>query len=1242
MSLKDAIIQCTKCDLHKTCIQKVIAAGVANPTLICVGEAPGAEEDKQGRPFVGNSGQELRKKLDALGHPYTLLNVIKCRPPANRQPTFPERMACMSWLEAQLRILKEKSPEALIVPVGKIAFTALAKDKLKKNWMGSCETIYGPGFAIQHPAAMLHNPEARQTWEDCWAGLDRYLRVGNAEDQPFAHLHVHTEYSYGDSINKIDQLCEAALRRGFKHLAITDHYNMSGVIEFYNECIKRGLNPILGIEGSFACDLQDEGGHITLLAQSYKGLQNIFQAISKSYDEAASIRKPKIRTPILRHHLFAHSEDVVVLTACVGGYIPKNLSNIDLIRQFKAAFPGRFYFEVMPTQVMWPANKELARIGREEGIPLVATNDVHYIKPEYAEIHHTLIGIQQKKKIDMKYGFDGDCYWLKTWDEMLSGLPEDIAEILTTGKENSLRIAESCKMVLPTTPRLPAVSQCPDEDLSALILKCNFPPEYHERAKRELDIIVKKQFSNYFLMIEGIFRYARSQNIMMQCRGSVGGSVIAFMLNWTDVDPIRCEIPFERFLNMDRKGLPDIDIDVDGRYRTQIIKDHLVPTYGEKCVAWFTIQAITFGGKTAANDVSRVFNIDYRLQELIKDGESLKYHPDYPKQAFDHAAYLQGQVKTRTVHPAAVIVCDDEIGKFVPVEYRPPKDAPRSNPLLHCQFSHESCEQIGLVKFDLLCQDCLSIIAKCEELMPADKLTQFRAITDADSDAKVMYEYGEGHTAGVFQVSGPGMKRCLQAAKPKTLGDLADIIALYRPGPKEAGMLDQYLNFKGDELMAPWCHWSRNCIVYQEQVMAILHGMGGMPMEKTDKARSIISKKKSRDMIEKMRVEFIQGASRNGHSTFIANMIFDKLVGFADYAFNKAHAFLYARRSYRTMWLKTYCPGEFIIATMLYSKKDMGELIIEMRQRGIKIHDPDVNTSIGHFVAMENGIMGGLTTIKGIGSKTAEKIIANRPYKSISDLKGVVSTAALITLAQARALRSIEPDHARAISLAERDGCVSLDACGTLAITPILSPVESYIIRGRVVSFPAFDHPAELADTHLYPRIRKLAACQDGVYFVMVLLKDLDTETKRHHITIEDDSGEREAFCWESADLGLDEFYGQTVCLCIHTGRQGMEVVGVADLTDPEARVFMSTEPQGQLNGRKFVTGHIAAVSTFKTREKKEMGTIYIQNREGGVKVMVWPTTWAVHGSKIKKYKHLNNLPLGTTEDGTFFARLPS
>ena len=1252
MTLRTAIEECQKCGLYVFATHKVLGSGVSNPAIIVVGEAPGREEDACGQPFVGNSGKELIPKLNELGKSYHITNVMKCRPcdskdGPNRPPNFQERLSCSGWLEEHVSRLKANNPDAIILMLGKTAYVTLAKDKMKKNWLGPCETIFGPGFCIPHPAAHIYEgPDQnikKAEWTIGWLNFKRFLQVGAVEDQPFAQLHCHTEYSEGDSTNKVGELCEALLKKGFSHGAITDHYTMSGVLEFYNECKSRNINPILGIEASFACELQDDPGHMTLLAKSYKGMQNIFRMIGYSAKDANDIKKPKIRNPILKKHLFAFNEDVFVLTACINGYIPKHLDRLDLIQEFKDHFPGRFYLEVMPTKVHHDLNRKLYALHKSMDIPLVATNDVHYIEAKHAIIHKSLVGIRLKKKIDDDFGFDGNCYWLKTWDEMVADVPDDIRSILELGKTNSLVIARQCKIEIPNEVHLPNVCDNPDKVLQELVyanFPSNLPVIYQERLEKEFDLIKSKNFANYFLMIEGIFKYCRSQKIMTQCRGSVGGCLIAYLLKWTDVDPIKCEIPFERFLNKDRSGLPDIDIDTDAQFRDQIIKDHLIPTYGEDCVAWFTIQPLTFGAKTAINDISRLFNVDRSLTELVKKDDELVYHEKYPKEAFEHAVYIQGQVKTKTVHPAAVIVCESPICNFAPVEYRPQKDKTKSHYYLHSQFSHEGCEQIGLVKFDLLRQDSLSIINKCEELMPADKLARFRELPENDPDPEVWSYYQRGLTAGAFQVSGQGMREVLVKAKPKTLGDLADIISVYRPGPIEAGIVDDYVNFKGDPLLADWCHWSRNCLIYQEQVMYILNGMGGIPLDETDKVRSIISKKKSMTLIEKMRVKFLEGAVKKNYNRDIANSVFDKMLSFAHYAFNKAHAFLYARRSYRTMWLKVYAPGEFFLATMIYGKKDMTDLIVEMRKRGIRIEDPDVNTSAAHFTQDGNVIFGALTAIDGVGFKVAEKIIASRPYKTIGQLKDVLSPSLIITLAKARALRSIEPDHGKAIFYAERDGCLTLETC-TLENSgpPTLSAIQSYITRSTVVKFPAFDHPIEKTDTSQMLRLRKLDGLTEGVHYIMAIIKDVDSTTKRNRITIEDDSGERECYAWQSSDLGLEDLMGGLAGLCINIDKQGTEIIDAYSLSEFTLLPILYQPFFGETDGN-FISGEMVVINSFKTHADKQMATVYIQNRGNGAKVMMWPKTWETHGTKCIKFKGVNRMPMGKTEDGTLFAKM--
>lgn len=1232
-SIAQRIRDCTACTLHNTCTHKVVGAGSSTPKIVVIGEAPGAEEDKSGIPFVGSAGRIIRPLLDSLGLEYTLLNLVKCRPPNNRTPTMQEVTTCMPFLHEQIERLRQPGTQLRILLLGKTAYTYCSRDAAIR-WAGRpCKTIYGPGFALYHPAAILHDPSKKEAFETGWYDFKASLDlVPPRIVQPFVHLHMHTEYSYRDSTNKLEPLIESAARKGFKHLAITDHYHMAGIFKFYSLCKEYGINPILGIEANYARNLQEEPGHMTILAKSYKGLQNLFRAIYLSAVDSYSIRKPKDHLVILEKHLFDYNEDIFVLSGCLASAIIK-IEHRDpgYIKKFKAVFKDRFFLEVIPTEVMFDRIRELNVLSKQYGVRLVTTNDAHFIDPGWRKTWHLLVNSFRRKDITHAPAYDGP-YYLKTWDEMLLGLPEDIAKIIEAGQQATLDIAEQVRIEIPTNPHLPSLHGNTIAQFRSLLPPMEkLHPTYQARVKRELEIIESKGFQTYFLMIYGIVNFARSRGIEIESRGSVGGSLIAYLLKWTNVDPVKHDIMFERFLSPDRIGLPDIDLDVDTRYRADVIDEYIKPTYGEDFVAYHTIQPSRFQRKTAIQDVGRFYRVDYRVVDIAKASDDLSTVEAWPEEATDHVFKLEGQIKTSTVHSGAVIVADKPLCEYAPTEYRSPKQGKKGEYVLTVGTDHESCERIGLVKFDLLCQKCLSVIKECYDMIPLDARQAFDEINT--SDQKVWLEYAAGRMAGIFQVEGINMTEVIKEVCPKNIGELADCIALYRPGAIQANFLKMYLENAGNPMLSNWCGYTRNCVLYQEQVMAIFHGMGGLPMTEVDKARRIISKKKKGEL-EKMEERFVIGAVQRGYLQEHAQAVFTQLVNFSGYAFNKAHAYLYAMRSYRMMWLKVNFPVEYAIASMRFGDPNLGSLIVELRERGIVIEDPDINVSqISFTKGPTNNVIGALTAVSNINQVAAEKIVANRPYTNIQQLEALLTQTQLISLAKSRALRSIYPDHRKAVILATHNGNLPL----AYENKPY-SALESYLKRSEVVDYPSYQHPLDEIDLSLYTRIKRVkdVPC---VGHCVGLVRDVKTDNRRSTVIVEDTSGTWKMSCWQNGQFNIENMCGHMAVLVVHRSKYGLQIVDMYDLDVLEDEKDNLSSPAWGDDQFGTVSGDIVAVEVFKTKASREMAVLYLENMSGGGKLVVFPSDYEKYKTGCKRWKRITNLSFKLDKSGDMLAQ---
>lgn len=1250
-SLSEKIRDCKDCQLHPganpSCTKKVIAGGSADPQIIVIGEAPGFDEDREGRPFVGECGAELRKKLDPLNIPYCLLNAVKCRPPNNRTPSFAEVKECSKWLRWQLDILtRERDPLPFILLVGKTAKNAVAP---LASQTATTDTEWGKVFPIMHPGAILREPGLRPDWDAQWNKVRVLLGFPTEEKQPFCHLHVHTHYSRGDSINRVPELVKGALKKGFEHLALTDHYTMQGIVEFYYECRKNGINPILGIEANFAKDVQEKPGHLTVLALSYKGLKNIFKMVALSFQDSIAIRKAKakVRPPILLKHLLENNEDVVACTACLGGYFNLNQSDKELMMLMRDTMVDRFYFEVMPTKVAWDNNIKLLALSEELKIPLVATNDVHYLNKEDEPIHKTLVGITQHKKITENFGYGDETFWLKTWDEMISNIPQAQVEIMEKGKAASISIAKRANIVIPDKDfYLPLISQTPDSTLASL-LQPEEDPIYQARIEKELSVIRKRKVANYFLLVHDIFTYLKSKNVFVECRGSVAGSLIAYRLGWTDVDPVRCDIIFERFLSLDRLGLPDVDIDIDVRHRYSLVTDYLVPKYGADCVAFHTIQPSTFGVKSAVRDVARVHNLGFGLSSVLmnRKEELVEVVPEEVSQEiYNSVKGIVGQIKTYTPHAAAVIVTDKPVWEYAPVEYRQTPDSNKTA-VMHVGTSFEDAEKIGLVKFDLLKQDSLAVLQDCTRQI----LEQGKDIAYDEEDFEVWREFGKGMTAGIFQFESDGMKRLLMDIKPKTVGDIADITAIHRPGPMESGIMKDYVEGKGDPILKEWCHYTRNCIIYQEQVMAILHGMGGFPMEETNGIQKAISKKLSPEKIEAYRKKFVDGAANKGYSQQLSNSLFDKILHFAKYAFNKAHSFKYAMRAFKMMWLKVHYPGEFLVATMRFSKKDVRAIILEMKQKGIRIEDPDINFSQPHFSTRDGVIYGALKAIDGIGPVTAQDIVNGQPYKSYSEIKKVVSSSQLLALAKARALRSIISSHAKAVQSAQCDGSLTLDCMTADAQDAIVEYTQetSLRIRNSVVDFPSTESIPDAFDTsRISHRIKYSNQTQQyGSFRILGNVVEAEKMFGKYNFTIEDGMGELDLSMWASGETDITSYIGQPL---IVVGYRTEAEFMVVEAYPPEKLVeqqFLQTPVWGKYDPETHkISGDIIAYNTYQVKHGpnagKEMATVIIENETGGGKITFFAPSWEKVHRGVAVGKPIRGLPVKCDNRNEYIARI--
>ena len=836
----------------------------------------------------------------------------------------------------------------------------------------------------------------------------------------FVHLHVHTEYSLLDGANRIKKLFPRVLELGMKSVAITDHGVMYGVIDFYKEAIKNGVKPIIGCEMYTAArsrfdkqaGVDAEQGHLVLLAKDLEGYKNLIKLVSAGFTEGFYY-KPRIDYDVLSQY----SKGLIGLSACLSGDIPRLI----LANQYEEAKRkaieieqilgrGNFYLELQPNSIPEQkiANTSLIKISRETGIPLVATNDAHYLYKHDARPHDILLCIQTGKRIDDedRMSFSTDEAYLKSPDEMWEAFKE-----LPEACENTCKIADSCDVDFEFNKIYLPKFDVPDNKDSFEYLR-NLcleglkkrgkiqETEYNSRLEYELNVIKQMGYVDYFLIVWDFIRYAKENNIMVgPGRGSAAGSLVAYCLDITNIDPIRYNLLFERFLNPERISMPDIDIDFCYERRQEVI-DYVVKKYGKDRVA----QIITFGtmaARAAIRDVGRALNIPYAdvdaiakmipfqigmsIEKAMEINPELKNAYDtlvWAKELIDTAILLEGMPRHASTHAAGVVISKEPITEHVPLQKT--EDGGFTT-----QFTMTTLEELGLLKMDFLGLRTLTVIRDAAAAIQKN----YNVSIDMDSldynDQNVFKMIGDGHTAGVFQLESNGMTSFMKELKPTCLEDIIAGISLYRPGPMD--QIPRYINNKNNPESVEYDHpllenilkVTYGCIVYQEQVMQIVRDLAGYSMGHSDLVRRAMAKKKM-DVMMKERVNFVEGAKCKGVDEDTANRIFDQMLDFASYAFNKSHAAAYAVVAYQTAWLKCYYPVEFMAALLnsfLGNTEKIAQYVSEAKKMNIEVLPPDINESESRFSVKNNKIRFGLTAIKNVGDNAVNSIIDERNKK---------------------------------------------------------------------------------------------------------------------------------------------------------------------------------------------------------------------------------------------------------------------
>ncbi len=870
----------------------------------------------------------------------------------------------------------------------------------------------------------------------------------------FVHLHTHSHYSLLDGLAKIDELVERAKNDGAPALALTDHGVMYGCVEFYQKCKKAGIKPIIGVEAYLAPNSrhdkitkEDEKNyyHLILLAKNYDGYKNLIKLTSIAHLEGFYY-KPRVDWEVLRKY----SGGLIAMTACLGGEIPRLIrigkpeKAKEKILEYNRLFGrGNFYLEIQDhpeLEGQTEVNEKLIEFSRELDVPLVATNDAHYLEKEDAEAQDVLLCLQNKKKKDDRdrMNMTGVDYSLRPGREMAEAF-KDVPEAI----ENTVKIADKCDLELKLgNIQLPYFMVPDGEDGNSLLRKwceegikkrygfsrsavADGAPalkEVRERMDYELEVIKKMGWPSYFLIVADFVNWAKKNGIVVgPGRGSAAGSLVCYLTGITNLDPLKYDLLFERFLNPDRVSMPDIDLDFADTRRDEVIQ-YVEKKYGQDRVA----QIITFGtmaARAAVRDVGRVLDYPYDycdklakmipmfmgLDEALKTVPELKeiYKEDAAKKILDFAKKLEGVARHASTHACGVVIAKDPLTEYVPLQH-----ASSSDKSIVSQYSLHPIEDLGLLKMDFLGLKNLTIIESAVKIVKNTRGIDIDIDKIPLDDEKTYKLFRDGETTGVFQFESSGMKRYMRELKPTEFEDIIAMVALYRPGPME--WIPDYIAGKHGKKKPSYLHPKLEPIlnktygvaIYQEQVMRMARDLAGFTMAEADVLRKAMGKKIPK-LLAEQKEKFVDGCVKNGIASALAEKIFSFIEPFAGYGFNRSHAACYALIGYQTAYLKAHWPTEFMAALLTADQQNIDRIAVEIeecRKMGIEVKSPDINQSFGSFTAVTAGteknevvdknaevktIRFGLKAIKNVGENIADAIIKERkengPFKDITD-----------------------------------------------------------------------------------------------------------------------------------------------------------------------------------------------------------------------------------------------------------------
>jgi DNA polymerase III subunit alpha len=856
----------------------------------------------------------------------------------------------------------------------------------------------------------------------------------------FVHLHVHTEYSLLDSTIRIDQMLEKSGKLGMDSVTITDHGNMFGVVDFYDQVSRAGIRPIIGCEVYVAPgDRRDrspspngcsQAYHLVLLVMNEQGYKNLNTLVTLSYLEGFYYR-PRVDMALLKEY----NQGLVALSACLAGHIPYliNAGKMEAAgqkaREMASIFDrDRFFLELQANKMVEQekVNRGLVELSKDLSIPLVAANDCHYLNREDAEAHDVLLCIQTGKSVDEeeRLRFSSDEFYFKTRHEMEEALPD-----YTEAIDNTAHVAGLCQYEMRFGEyKFPVFQVAEKQSLDDMLIKdaqkglerrllrkegpmsSELRREYEERLQYELKIILKMGFAGYFLIVADFIDYAIQNDIAVgPGRGATPGSLVAYCLNITQVEPIKYGLLFERFLNPARISMPDIDIDFCIHGRDQVIQ-YVVDKYGRNNVS----QIITFGTMKARGvirDVGRALNVPLsevdRIAELLPEGpgvkldraireepklKSLANSPGTPKKLLSISRSLEGLARHASTHACGVVISDRPLSEYLPL-------CKGSQGEIMAQFTSDKVEQLGLIKFDFLGLRVLTVLKETLKLIEASTGQKINLDRISLEDKDTYQLCAAGKTTGVFQLESLGMKELLKKLKPKVFEDIIALSSLYRPGPLDNNMVDDFINGKHGRIIVsyflpqlePILKETYGVIVYQEQIMKMVHVVAGYTMGDADEFRKAVGKKRPEEMA-KHRARFIEGAKENGVTAEMAKNLFSLMKNFGGYGFNKSHSAAYSMIAYQSAYLKTHYPVQFMCALL---NQDMGnqdkttKYIAECLDMDIRILPPAINVSQVNFTLVKDQIRFGLAAVEDVDLRVAERIVLERdnhgPFVDLSD-----------------------------------------------------------------------------------------------------------------------------------------------------------------------------------------------------------------------------------------------------------------